>query len=224
MKNLAGLLMVLFVMPLPLQAQEKFDAQIFVSNFNDEGLANAEVKLYDTTGVFMFGGTTNQEGRFVLNMHPGKYQIKLFQSGELKKERLIDIPELSGRKIYNRVRIHVLFEERKVFTLEDLHFEYNSAEIQASSYDILDRLVDFLNYETDGKYEIGGHTDAIGSDKDNYTLSENRAQAVRQYLIDHGITADRLVAKGYGESKPIADNETDEGRAQNRRTEVRKLE
>ena len=71
------------------------------------------------------------------------------------------------------------------------------------------------------RIEISGHTDNVGKDDYNMTLSENRAKSVRQWLIDKGINTQRIVAKGYGKTKPIADNSTEEGRQQNRRTEFK---
>jgi outer membrane protein OmpA-like peptidoglycan-associated protein len=70
------------------------------------------------------------------------------------------------------------------------------------------------------RIEVGGHTDNVGNDAANQLLSEERANAVRDFLIAHGIEASRVVAKGYGETRPVATNDTDEGRALNRRTEV----
>jgi outer membrane protein OmpA-like peptidoglycan-associated protein len=69
------------------------------------------------------------------------------------------------------------------------------------------------------KIEISGHTDDVGNEQSNLKLSQSRAEAVKNYLTEKGITADRLTAKGYGKSKPIALNSTEEGRKQNRRTE-----
>ena len=206
-------------------AQEIFDASVFVSDFNDVPMSDAQVKLFDSTGtVYRYGGTTNDEGRFELKMSPGKYRIKLFQEGEVKKDKIINLPELEGRRIYHQVRIHVLYEERDQFTLENLLFEYNSAHIYEESYPILNKLVDYLLNEGESKFEIGGHTDNVGSEEDNLILSKNRANAVRDYLIAHGVNPDRLVAKGYGESVPVADNETENGRSKNRRTEIKRLE
>jgi OOP family OmpA-OmpF porin len=67
--------------------------------------------------------------------------------------------------------------------------------------------------------EIAGHTDAVGDDRSNLELSGARAAAVRQYLVDHGVSAARLTSNGYGESRPVATNDTDEGRQLNRRVE-----
>lgn len=215
---------VLLLSATLVNAQDSFDAQILVKNFDKLGIANAEVHLCDTNGVFISKGITDLEGQFKMNMRPGNYQIKLLLGGVIKKERSINLPELDGRKMYNNVRIFVFYEERKQFTLENLLFENNSAVIDEESFSILNNLVDFLKNEPDSKFEIGGHTDNVGADNDNQTLSENRAKAVIAYLVSKGIDASQLVAKGYGETIPVADNTTPEGRAQNRRTEVRKLE
>jgi len=69
--------------------------------------------------------------------------------------------------------------------------------------------------------EIEGHTDDIGSERENFLVSLERAQSVRQVLIDGGVSSERVVVRGFGETRPIADNSTDEGRAENRRIEVR---
>jgi outer membrane protein OmpA-like peptidoglycan-associated protein len=72
----------------------------------------------------------------------------------------------------------------------------------------------------DVNIEVAGHTDSKGSDAYNMKLSQQRAEAVRNFLISRGVAADRLTAKGYGESQPVADNATEEGRFQNRRVEL----
>ncbi len=72
--------------------------------------------------------------------------------------------------------------------------------------------------------EIAGHTDHSGNDADNIRLSQRRADAIKAYLVKRGISADRIIAKGYGEHDPHASNDTEEGRAKNRRTEIKVLE
>ena len=96
--------------------------------------------------------------------------------------------------------------------------------IKSESFDELDELVNYLQLKPDLKIEIAGHTDSEGSDDSNMTLSQNRANAVKTYLTEKGINAARLKAKGYGESRPIADNESISGRALNRRTEIHIME
>lgn len=102
-------------------------------------------------------------------------------------------------------------------TLTGVQFETNSAKLKAESYAPLNAVAADLKPFPRLKVEIQGHTDSVGADAYNLTLSQGRADSVREYLISQGVTAAQLTAKGYGESKPIADNKTAEGRAQNRR-------
>ncbi|MBL7803420.1 MAG: PD40 domain-containing protein [Saprospiraceae bacterium] len=107
----------------------------------------------------------------------------------------------------------------KPVVLRNVFFETGSAELRPESAAELDRLATLLA-ETPGlRIQISGHTDHVGDDRSNLTLSENRAKSVYNYLIAKGIDAQRLRFKGFGESQPVAPNDTDEGRAQNRRTE-----
>ena len=99
-------------------------------------------------------------------------------------------------------------------------FEYNSAEISSDSYDIMQKYADFLIKYSSYSAKIVGHTDSRGSAKYNQTLSEKRANAVKNMLLEKGVPADRLSSEGKGEADPMADNATDEGRAQNRRIEA----
>ena len=84
-------------------------------------------------------------------------------------------------------------------------------------------LVSYLKNKDDIRIEIAGHTDNVGKEADNIKLSRERADAIRNYVIKKGIPPARITAKGYGASQPVADNDTDEGRQANRRTEVRIL-
>ena len=108
--------------------------------------------------------------------------------------------------------------------LQNIFFETNKAVITPLSYPALDRVINFMNKNPAIKVEIDGHTDSVGSEAYNMRLSQARARAVVEYLVKHGINRDRLVAKGFGEGKPVAPNTTPEGRAKNRRVEFRILE
>lgn len=105
--------------------------------------------------------------------------------------------------------------------LKNIFFEVNKYELNPESQTELDNLVRLLNENPTMEIEISGHTDNVGKPSDNMILSNNRAKAVVNYLIRKKINPARLVAKGYGETKPIADNKTEAGRLQNRRTEMR---
>ncbi len=104
--------------------------------------------------------------------------------------------------------------------LKNLYFETDKAVILEESYQELDRLVYELKRNPNLKISIFGHTDNIGTDEYNQELSEQRASAVRNYLLEKGISRFRIVAKGFGKSQPISENETEEGRQLNRRVEI----
>jgi len=114
--------------------------------------------------------------------------------------------------------------EKINLSLEGVYFDTNSAEITAASEIILDKAVAALQGSPTARVEVQAHTDSIGEEEYNLGLSTRRAENVRNYLISRGIAADRLTAKGYGELKPKASNETREGRASNRRVEFQVLE
>jgi outer membrane protein OmpA-like peptidoglycan-associated protein len=99
-------------------------------------------------------------------------------------------------------------------------FDTAKATLQPASDEPLNQVLQMLQQDDSLKVAIEGHTDNVGAASANQTLSEKRAQAVRDWLIAKGIAANRLTAKGYGASKPVADNNTDEGRAKNRRVEL----
>ncbi|MDX9891363.1 MAG: OmpA family protein [Bacteroidales bacterium] len=108
--------------------------------------------------------------------------------------------------------------------MNNIFFELNQSDLKAESFVELDVLVDFLKKNRNLKIEIGGHTDDIGTDEYNLHLSLERSKSVYQYLIQKGIDGSRLTYKGYGETMPVKSNETEEGRAANRRTEIKVLE
>jgi outer membrane protein OmpA-like peptidoglycan-associated protein len=103
--------------------------------------------------------------------------------------------------------------------IKGINFETNSATILANSYKILDQANEVLQSFPELRLQIDGHTDDVGADDANMTLSAARARSVREYLIAKGIDESRLLSKGYGETAPIADNTTNTGRAANRRIE-----
>ena len=103
--------------------------------------------------------------------------------------------------------------------LNNIFFDFDKTTLKSESYVELDKVVEFLQNNSSVEIEIAGHTDSKGSDDYNLNLSQGRAQAVVDYLISQGIDDYRLIAKGYGETVPLETNETDEGRAVNRRVE-----
>lgn len=109
-------------------------------------------------------------------------------------------------------------------TLQGVTFELNSANLTPGSRPVLDDVAADLKKYPRLRVELQGHTDSSGADAYNMQLSERRANAVRDYLISQGVSASQLTARGYGETQPVADNKTNEGRARNRRVEMAVLE
>jgi outer membrane protein OmpA-like peptidoglycan-associated protein len=119
----------------------------------------------------------------------------------------------------------VQFMDTGVFSTTEIVFETGKADIKPQSEEVLGKVGAFLTAHNEIKVEVGGHTDAQGSEANNQTLSEKRSAAVVEYLRAKfpGIQSDQLTSKGYGESKPIASNDTADGRSQNRRVEFKLL-
>ncbi|MCB0409630.1 MAG: NADH:ubiquinone reductase (Na(+)-transporting) subunit C [Flavobacteriales bacterium] len=116
----------------------------------------------------------------------------------------------------------ILPGEQKSFVIEGIEFSAGSANInQNSSKETLNRILEGLKNMPGAMVELSGHTDNKGEEETLLKLSENRANAVKTYLVENGIETERIQAVGYGASMPIGDNETDEGRTQNRRTEIK---
>jgi outer membrane protein OmpA-like peptidoglycan-associated protein len=110
---------------------------------------------------------------------------------------------------------------QKRIVLRGVNFDFDKATIRADARPVLDEAIRILRQEGGVVVVAEGHTDAIGSTDYNQTLSEHRAEAVRRYLVNGGIEAGRIRTEGYGESRPVASNDTADGRAQNRRVELR---
>jgi outer membrane protein OmpA-like peptidoglycan-associated protein len=103
-------------------------------------------------------------------------------------------------------------------TLKNVFFQTGKYTLLDISIVELDKVVEMMQSHPSLRIELGGHTDNVGSETSNQKLSEQRAKAVYDYLVAHGVAADRLSYKGYGQTQPVADNSTPEGRRQNRRT------
>ena len=109
---------------------------------------------------------------------------------------------------------------KKKIVLRSVHFDFDKATLKADAKPILDEAIQVLKQEGSVDIVVEGHTDSVGTDQYNLALSRRRAETVRSYLVDHGIARSRITADGMGESKPVASNDTADGRAQNRRVEL----
>jgi outer membrane protein OmpA-like peptidoglycan-associated protein len=107
--------------------------------------------------------------------------------------------------------------------INNVFFDFAKATLQPESYPELDRVVEMMKLNNNFKIEIRGHTDNVGGEANNQTLSENRAQSVRNYIISKGINDSRVTSIGFGESKPVSANTSEKGRQENRRVEFKVL-
>ena len=121
------------------------------------------------------------------------------------------------------IKMQLFNETRKKVRLEGVNFELESDRLTSESHHILDRVAGALHDRPDLKVEVAGHTDNTGTPEYNKDLSQRRAESVRNYLISKGIDGSRLTARGYGETEPETTNDTAEGRAQNRRVELKQI-
>jgi len=173
------------------------------------------------TGTIIESFTTNSAtGKFLISLNSGgNYGIAVKADGYLFHSENFDIPAGSD---YNMVNKTVELKNIKCgskIALRNVFFDTGKSTIRPESNTELDRLVKLMNDVTTLKIELSGHTDNTGSATSNQTLSQDRAQAVVNYLVSKGISASRLVAKGYGSDRPVASNDSNEGRQENRRTE-----
>jgi OOP family OmpA-OmpF porin len=136
-------------------------------------------------------------------------------------------PETEQAQAIKEVIQEAVKEDKKEFTIDfeklasQSLFEFNSDKIAQDSYSGLDVVANFLKETPNVTVKVEGHTDNIGSQEYNQDLSERRAKSVANYLIDKGVERERVTTEGFGFSKPIASNKTAEGRAKNRRTEMK---
>jgi outer membrane protein OmpA-like peptidoglycan-associated protein len=158
-------------------------------------------------------------------LQPGKnYGISVNKQDYLFHSENFDIPEDAVAK---QIKKDILLKKVEVGTrivLNNIFYDFNKATLRPESEAELDRLYKLLNENPTLKIEISGHTDNVGSASYNQKLSESRAKSVVNYLLDKGTDNTRLTFKGYGFNRPIAGNDTEEGRQQNRRTEFEILD
>jgi outer membrane protein OmpA-like peptidoglycan-associated protein len=191
-----------------LETNQEMDVQVVFTNLGkNEVITQKPVK--------------NKEGKYVVKLRKGdKYEVNVnspkgyaFYSTKVnleenQKDQKLDV-KLTALKPKTRL------------TLKEITFQTNSAELAASSFAELDRVVKLMIENPDLRIEISAHTDDIGSDSYNLKLSDKRSESVVNYLIEKFIPVGRLVSKGYGKSLPLVPNISDENRARNRRVELK---
>jgi len=224
---MTAIMFLLFVVQLysqksKLQSSESHVlVNVYVKDLDNTPRPNERIIIIAQATKGKYQRISNEKGEFSLLLPKGdKYKIMYEDLGSEVDYSFLSIPSDSGLFTFE---VNVRFENNIVQPLENVTFENGKADLTIESYPELNRLVDLMKRKPTMVIEIAGHTDNLGSSEDNMSLSQSRADSVRAYLTKCGITATRVYAKGYGDTEPIEENTSDEGRRQNRRAEVRIL-
>lgn len=192
--------------------------KVLVTNLKDIPSQGDKITFVNPISGMTYTGISDQKGRFNILIPKGeRLEVRFLSLGKDSTLRIIDVPNQPGGITMNYT---LRYELPRTISLDNVYFDTNKATLKPTSFEALDNLVDLLNYKPTMRIEIGGHTDSQGGAAFNLKLSQGRANSVRAYLASKGIQADRVEAKGYGLTVPIDTNDTPEGRANNRRTEV----
>jgi len=188
---------------------------------NQEGTGLTAV-FSDPSGAIAPFGTDPLSGSFEKALPPGKYRFKVQAENYLAKEVICEVSQGDRTQLdvmLDKPQTAVMVDD-KIVLPESIFFAFDSDVIEGRSFDVLNQVAEIiLNSVSQDIISIEGHTDGVGSEEYNQGLSERRAKSVRQYLINQGVDATRLRASGFGKSKPVATNVTEQGRAENRRVE-----
>jgi outer membrane protein OmpA-like peptidoglycan-associated protein/tetratricopeptide (TPR) repeat protein len=181
-----------------------------------------EIADNDKNEVIASFESNSKTGKYLITLPSGKnYGLAVKAEGYLFHSENFNIPPTTSyREVEKNIKMKKV-EVGSVIVLNNIFFDFNKSTLRPDSYPELERLLKLLNDLPTLKIEISGHTDNIGTAVYNKKLSEARAKSVVDYLIGKGIKSDRLTFVGYGFDKPIATNDTEEGRQMNRRTEFK---
>jgi outer membrane protein OmpA-like peptidoglycan-associated protein len=184
------------------------------------GLPSA-VELTDVkTGNLISRLQTDEDGNYLVTLPVGKdYAFNVNRKGYLFYSDNFSLIKNIDSVFTINIPLQPI-EKGATIVLKNIFFETGKYELQAESKSELDKLVNLLHDNPNLKIQIDGHTDNVGQEKDNLLLSNNRSKSVVGYLLNKGINPLRLTYKGFGASKPVADNAIEKGRALNRRTEL----
>ncbi len=187
----------------------------------------AKIDVIDFSTDLVVGSTASSDvdGSYRVKLPAKKtYMVDIRGSGFLSDMKRINIPATFSGDAYNLDISLIKVKVGKKIVLNNILFETGKSVLTKSSYEEIDRLLSILEENPKMKIEISGHTDKTGSEPLNFKLSENRAKAVVDYLVQKGISSSRLEYKGFGSLQPVADNATAAGRTKNRRVEFKILE
>ena len=191
------------------------------------------IKLIDADSLYAISGVVDIQNRdkeedimwqssdslqYTIRLRQGDfYRIYARAKGYVYKDTTLHIPYIDQSQYYTIPL--VALRKAMVLQLRNIHFDHNSYDLTSSSFEELDRLVKLMQDNPSMHIEVAAHTDDVGNETYNLRLSQKRGEAARKYLIRNGVQPERIVAKGYGKTKPLVPNDSEENRAINRRVE-----
>jgi OOP family OmpA-OmpF porin len=212
----------------PLNLPKDAQVNVSIKDARTKKMLSSEIVVFKSlSNGTEFQGLSDSLGKFSLRLPAGsKYEVFVLGFKDSTSNSFLDIPALKNATSHYTVPFEddIEFEPPASFVLDNCTFQTGKAILEKDAFKVLDELVEYLKRKDDEKIEIGGHTDNVGKVDANMLLSTNRANTVRAYLLTQGIAPERVTSKGYGMSMPIAENTSAEGRALNRRTEVKIIE
>lgn len=198
-----------------------------VTNAKTRALVGAYVMVEDVNSgeLIAVNKSNSATGKYLVVLPAGKtYSVSANKEGFFFHSELFDVPATTKfQTIKKDIELKPIEKGAKI-VINNIFFETGKAALSPRSNVELEKAYELLKANPTMIIEVGGHTDNVGDDASNMKLSHDRAKSVRDYLVNRGIVSTRVQAKGYGESNPVATNDTDEGRQANRRTEFIILE
>lgn len=191
---------------------------VTVTDMDNKPLVGEKVEVEAASTKKVVSAITNDKGKCWFLLAKGEtFDVRYKEIDKSNDYQKVQIPSEEG---LFEVEAIIMYEPAKTYTLDNVYFDTGKATLKPTSFPSLDELVDFMQRKKTTVIEIGGHTDDVGDDNSNMVLSQQRAESVRAYLLKKGISTNRVQAKGYGETRFIEPNTTEEGKQKNRRTEV----
>jgi outer membrane protein OmpA-like peptidoglycan-associated protein/tetratricopeptide (TPR) repeat protein len=214
------------VVALPVKQPDLYlTGKITDSDSGEPVLAKIDVLDLNTRAILETTASSDVDGKYRVILPQKKaYLIDIRSPGYLADLKRIDIPENWPNDLYNLNIDLIKVKVGKKVVLNNILFETGKAILTPGSFTELNRLLNIMKENENMKIEISGHTDKTGSEPLNFKLSENRAKAVLDFLVQNGINQARIESRGFGSLQPITENATPQGRAKNRRVEFKILE
>jgi outer membrane protein OmpA-like peptidoglycan-associated protein/tetratricopeptide (TPR) repeat protein len=221
------------ITPYENKKKKQFDVVLFKGSVIDKETRvklDAQVEIVDnSTGTVMFSNHVDAQRGFLVSLPTGKkgknYGIAVEAEGYLFYSENFDLGKKDGFKEYEKIIEMEKIKKGSILTLRNLFFDFDKSILKDESITELKRALKVLEKHPEINIQIEGHTDNVGSEEYNLDLSDRRAHSVQEYLVKNGLDPKRIIQViGFGESKPVETNETDDGREHNRRVEFRIVE